>query len=466
MKILIVDDEKIALSSLKRLLKFRGITDVTTCIDGNKSIEIIKKNNFDIVLLDILMPDIDGLQILKKTKPYKPNTEFIMLTAIDEIVTVVDAIRNGAYDYLVKPVDTERLFLSLHHAFERKGLLDAVKSNLTQDQEIPEEFSSIITQSPKMKELIAYSHTMARGGIPIFISGESGTGKELMARSIHKAGSFPDGPFVAVNVSSIPESLFESQFFGHIKGSFTGANENHPGFFEQANRGTLFLDEIGELPLNLQPKLLRVLEEKTVTRIGSTKPIQLDIRTTSASNRDLDSACAKGRFRLDLLYRIKSAHIHLPPLRERKDDIELLSSYFLSTSAKKHNKTINGFHPDAMKKLLSGKFPGNIRELSQVIENAVLVAHSTFILPEHLKIKDIKSQISKNSRKLCSLKENYYSHIAYVLNHTEGNKKQAAQILGISTRQVQRKISEMKEDPQLKSYLKDIEIENTTDFIM
>jgi transcriptional regulator with PAS, ATPase and Fis domain len=296
-----------------------------------------------------------------------------------------------------------------------------------------------------MKSLLTYAATMAQSGNPVLITGESGTGKELMARGIHRAGPTPKGPFVAVNVSAIPTTMFETQFFGHVRGAFTGAESNYRGFFEQADGGVLFLDEIGELPFNLQAKLLRILEDKLVTPLGGNKAIHVDVRVISATNMDLDTACQEGKFRLDLLYRLKSTHIHLPPLREREGDIALLAHHFLGEANHRHAKEVTGFSPEAMDALLRSDYPGNIRELHQVIENAVLVAESHLVLPHHL--GKTPARQSLYSRRLCSLQENEETHVAYVLVNTGGNRRQTAEILGITIRQLQRKLAQMRADP-------------------
>ena len=446
MRILIVDDEELSLTSVRRLLQWRGIKDVDICDNGRDAIRRIKDTDYDIVLLDLLMPEVDGLQVLETTKPYKPHTEFIILTAMDDIPTTVNAVRLGAYDYLVKPVDNDLLILSIERAYERRGLLKSL-SGICRDpsSQVPAGFSDMITQSPRMKALLTYAQTMARSGNPVLITGESGTGKELVARGIHRSGPFPDGPFVAVNVSAIPTTMFETQFFGHTRGAFTGAESNYRGFFEQADGGTLFLDEIGELPFGLQAKLLRVLEDKLVTPLGGAKAVQVHVRVISATNMDLDKACQEGKFRLDLLYRLKSAHIHLPPLREREGDIALLAHYFLEGANQRHAKEVTGFSPEAMDVILRSDYPGNIRELFQIIDNAVLVAESHLILPHHL--GKTPSRPSIFSRRLCSLKENDETHVAYVLVNTSGNRRQAAEILGITVRQLQRKLAHMRSDP-------------------
>ena len=455
MRILIVDDEEVALNSIKRLLKWRGIRNVDTSASGRDAIARIKETEFDIVLLDLLMPEIDGLQVLESTKPYRPHTEFIILTAIDDIPTTVKAIRLGAYDYLVKPIDNDLLILAIKRAYEHRGLLISLSATAGYDKsKVPNAFADIITQCPRMCSLLSYAQVMAGGGNPIMITGESGTGKELVAKGIHQAGPMPQGPFIAVNVSAIPASMFESQFFGHAKGAFTGADAPHNGYFEQADGGTLFLDEIGELPIGLQTKLLRVLEEKSFYPLGSSKPVWVDVRVISASNADIEKACQEGNFRLDLLYRLKSVHIHLPPLRERSGDIPLLALHFLRKSCQNYKKEVTGFSPEAMDLLNGRNYPGNVRELSQIVDNAVLLAESDFILPSHLGM--ISTKQSTLSRQLCTLKENDEAQLVYVLKNVNGDRGKAAQILGITVRQMQRKIAAMKKNPQWESVLGDI----------
>jgi len=452
MNILIVDDEEISLSSVKRVLRWKGIRNVETCSGGKEAIARIREGNFDIVLLDLLMPEVDGFQVLESAKPFSPYTEFIILTAVHDIPATVRAVRLGAYDYLVKPIDNELLFLSIERAYEHRSLLLGLSGSFKPDSGEYPAFSQIVTGSPRMLSLISYAQVMARGGNPILITGESGTGKELMARAIHNAGPRPDGPFIAVNVSAIPATMFESHFFGHVKGAFTGAETSHKGFFEQADGGTLFLDEIGELPTGLQSKFLRVLEEKSFVPLGGNKTVHVDVRFLSATNSDLSCACREGRFRIDLLYRIKSAHINLPPLRERREDIPLLASHFLKLSAVKHGREIGSFSPEAMDLLTAADYPGNVRELSQIVENALLVCDSSVILPHHLGMSALQPS-SSLSRRLCTLRENYETHIAFVLSSTNGDRKQAAQILGITLRQLQRVLAEMKQDPRWSDLL-------------
>ncbi|MFC1563501.1 sigma-54-dependent transcriptional regulator [candidate division KSB1 bacterium] len=459
MKILLVDDEEIALKSVKMLLSRKGIRDVNTCSSGKEAIGLIKKQDYDIVLLDLIMPEVDGLEVLKETKPFKPDTEFIILTAVDEVPTTVKALKLGAYDYLVKPTDSERLLLTLKNAYEHKGLMTGKAGSYTdlKDKSIPEEFSHIIANCPRMRELLSYADVMARSDIPILITGETGTGKEMVTLGIHRASPYRDGPFIPVNVSAIPEALFESQFFGHVKGAFTGAIDDHTGFFEQADKGSLFLDEIGELPYNLQSKILRAIEESRITRIGGKKSISFNARIISATNKNLDEACREKSFRLDLLYRLKSAHIHLPPLRERKADLPLLMDHLLKTACEKYKKDIRGLSREAMDLLRNMVFPGNIRELSQLITKAVLAADSDMIYPYHLgEEKYLEAENNLFEQMVCCLKDNEDKHVVYVLKNTGGDKNKAAETLGISLRQLQRKISALKNNPRWDAILSDI----------
>lgn len=463
MKVLIVDDEQIALTSIKRLLRRRGIRNVELCNHGAAAIARLKQDDFDIVLLDLLMPEVDGLKVLETIKPYRPHTEFIILTAVHDITMAVKALRLGAYDYLVKPADNELLLLAIERAYEHKGLITGISAMPVESEEHPENdsFADIITQYPRLNDILRFLNVMAKSGNPILVTGESGTGKELVARGIHRAGLNKEGPFMAVNVASIPETMFESQFFGHVRGAFTGADKDHEGYFEQANGGTLFLDEIGELAHHLQVKFLRVLEDKLVVRLGDTKPHHVDMCIVSATNSDLDKACQEGRFRLDLFYRLKSTRVHLPPLRERKGDIPLLTKYFLSKACEHFGKKIVSVDPQAIEILNDYNYPGNIRELQQIIDNAILICDGDTILPHHLSVfqplqtkKSISTCVS--DRNLCSLKENDEAHVVFTLTQTNGNRKEAALLLGITIRQLQRKIVDIKNSPRWRNEYSDI----------
>jgi DNA-binding NtrC family response regulator len=281
----------------------------------------------------------------------------------------------------------------------------------------------------------------------MLITGETGTGKELLAQGIHRAGPYGKGPFVSVNVTSVPESLFESHFFGHAKGAFTGAEKAHKGYFEQANHGVLYLDEIGEMPLTLQAKLLRVLEENAVERLGDSGPRNLDMGVISSTNRNLDDACQKGFFRLDLLYRIKSAQVHLPPLRERPLDIPPLAGHFLKLACGLNGKREKRISSEAMDQLVRKPYPGNVRELKHMVENAVLMANGNTLYPHHFESGQSSTKPVSNRRSLCSLKENEAAHVAFVMEQVSGDRKKAAGILNVTVRQVQRKLVQLREHP-------------------
>ena len=447
MKILVVDDEPVAVSSIRLILKRRGVRNVVTCDNGAAAIDLIKQGDFDIVILDLLMPGVDGFQVLEAAKPFKPEVEFVILTAMDDVASAVKSVQLGAYDYLVKPVDNDRLFMAIERAYERRGLRAGLAGSCTRvkEAEIPEAFSAIITRNPRMIELLSYAQIMARSNNPIMITGESGTGKELMARGLHQAGPAADGPFVAVNVSAIPETIFESQVFGHVRGAFTGAGAGYKGFFQQADGGTLFLDELGELPLRMQPKLLRVIEEQTVVPLGSNRPVPVNVRIVSATTVDVDKAMKEGKFRLDLMCRLKSVHIHLPPLRERDGDIPHLAEHFFVQACERYQKTLRGFSPAAMEVLMRKELPGNIRSLIHEVENAVLLADGELIEPQHLGAAE--QSVPLAARTLCSLKEDHFRQVAFVMAATGGDTGQAARILGISVRQVQRLMLRIREQP-------------------
>ena len=449
-----MDDEPIALKSLKRLLHRRGIEDCDLCENGGEALRLLEKNRYDVVLLDIVMPGMDGLQVLEAAAPSSPGAEFIMLTAVDDTSHAVRATKLGAYDYLVKPVDNDRLLLTIERAYERKGLKAGIGAVLCdgETRHPSKHFKDFITQAPRMRELFAYIEVMAASDIPILICGESGTGKELVARGIHRGSRYASGPFVPVNMSSIPDTLFESHFFGHTKGAFTGAAD-YVGYFEQADGGTLFLDEVGDLPLHLQPKLLRVLEDKTFNRLGDNRPVLVDVRIVSASNKNLDAECRANRFRSDLLFRLKSTVIPLPPLRDRPADIPILAEHFVKEIAKKMGKPEMRLSPEAARDLMTGSYPGNARELLQMVTNAVIVAEGSVIYPGHFNIGNEGG--AADARTLSSLKENEEAQIVYVLKQTGGDRKEACRILGVSLRQLQRKIATLRNHPKWRDLLND-----------
>jgi len=366
---------------------------------------------------------------MKRAKAISPNIEVIIITAYGSIPTAITAIREGAYDYIEKPFCPERAELLIEKLVEHQGLIE---ENISLHQKLEERyrFENIIAKSPKMRQVIEVIKVVAKSNATVLITGETGTGKELVAQAIHSQSHRRGKPFVAVSCAALPETLLESELFGHEKGSFTGAYAQKKGKFEVANRGTLFLDEIGEMSANIQVHLLRVLEEKGFTRVGGNEPIKVDVRVISATNRDIKEAVASGQFREDLYYRLNVVNIELPPLRERKEDIPLLAQHFLNKFALDNHKEVTGFSPEATDFLLRYDWPGNIRELENAIERAVILAKKPLIevtdLPQQNLVVARSISLEKN------LKQVEMNHIRNVLAETKGNYTEAARILGIS----------------------------------
>lgn len=437
-KLLVVDDEAIIRESLHDWLTDAGY-QVFIAENGPKALELIKKEGLKIVITDLVMPGMDGIELMKKAKELQPNIEVIIITAYASISTAIAAMKEGAFDYIEKPFCPERAELLVKKLADHQEL---VEENLSLRQKLEDHyhFEDIIAKSSKMQRLIEVIKIVAKTNATVLITGESGTGKELVARAIHSQSHRPNKPFVAVSCAALPESLLESELFGHEKGSFTGAYVQKKGKFEFANGGTLFLDEIGEMSANIQVHLLRVLEEKEFTRVGGNEPIKVDVRVISATNKDLRRAIANGQFREDLYYRLNVVAIELPPLRERKEDIPLLAQHFLSKFALENQKNITEFSPDAIKFLLEYDWPGNIRELENAIERAVILSKDSFItiadLPHENLLLTGSALVGKN------IKEVEKNHIMNVLCETGGNYSEAARILGISRMTLYNKVKE------------------------
>jgi DNA-binding NtrC family response regulator len=447
--ILIIDDELSFLRSLRRLLWDQGYEDVFIEQNPLNVFKLIEENNFDLIILDVSMPEMDGITLLEKISQTHPRIPIIMVTAVDTLETALKAIKLGAYEYLTKPPDTNRLFLTIKRAIEQRLLYlerDSLRTPKISFKTHKENFANIITNSPEMFKVFDIVEIFAPTNETILIIGETGTGKDLIAKKIHELSPRKDFPFISVNLASISSSLFESELFGHVKGSFTGATQDKSGFFEAANMGTIFLDEIGELPKELQGKLLRTIQYSEIYRIGSTKPINLNIRIIAATNKDLGEAVEKKEFRADLFYRLNRGYIQLPPLRERRNDIELLLNYFLEIGNKNYNKNIKGFTPDILHKLESYPFPGNIRELENVVFNAVAKTKdgekiTEIVLPSS---QIIKEEIISEGDPLITLDEALKRHILNVLKNVNGNTTKAATILGVSERTLQRRLQQIK----------------------
>jgi DNA-binding NtrC family response regulator len=451
MKILLVDDEKIACNSIRRMLKAEGIRDVAIALSGREALEVLKKESFDVVLLDVMMPGMNGDAVLEEAKKIDLEAEYIMLTALDDIQTAVRCLKLGAYDYLTKPADHDTIMRTFNHAYEHKLLLKGLAGfTYDTDDPLPPPFQKIKTSDKNLLKTLRFAAILAVTETGIMITGETGTGKELVARAIHEISNRRNGPFVAVNVSAIAENLFESAFFGHVRGAFTGADKEANGYIEAAERGTLFLDEIGDLSGAHQAKILRVLQEQDYFKVGSSVSRRANIRFISATNKDLKALCKQNRFRTDLYYRLRTGHIHLPPLRTRGGDVLLLAHHFLNESNKKYGKKTT-FTPGALAALQQAELQGNVRELAQIIERAVLAKEQKKgITPGDLDLelfRESNKESSYSAAPMITLKECRMRHILGVLKNCGGNRTHAAEALGISVRQLQKYLAKLQDHP-------------------
>jgi two-component system response regulator PilR (NtrC family) len=356
---------------------------VTMAESGKKAVEAFGKAPYDLVISDIKMPDMSGVDVLREVKQSAPETPVIMITAYSSAETAVDALRLGAYDYIAKPFKVDELKVTIKNALEKTRLTEEVVS-LKRALRQKHGLGSLLGRSPKMIKLFELIKSVAPTNSTVLITGESGTGKELAARAIHTNSTRQAAQFVSVNCGAVPETLLESELFGHLRGSFTGATANHKGLFEVAHQGTIFLDEIAEMSPSMQVKLLRVLQDKTFRSIGSTEEIEVDVRIIAATNKELEKVVAEKAFREDLYYRLNVIPIHMPPLRERRDDIEMLAEHFLAKASAEMGKKIAKISDEAMKLMTQHDWPGNVRELENVIERAVALESSQVILPERL----------------------------------------------------------------------------------
>ncbi len=439
-RILVVDDDLAHSTTLKTLLSTWGY-DVICVEDGEDAVYFVKKTPFDLILMDIKMIKIDGIEALKRIKGYNPAIPIIMMTAYSSVESAVEALKAGAYDYLIKPLDFDALRLNIQRALEH---LELKKENKRLKQSLGEnfDFNNIIGKSESIKKLLEKVAMVAPSDANVLITGESGTGKELIARAIHLNSNRKQGPFITVNCAALTETLLESELFGHEKGAFTGADKRREGRFVGANNGTIFLDEIGEMPMSMQPKLLRVIQEKEVQPLGSDKTVKVDVRIIAATNRDLEDEVIKGNFREDLFYRLNVVNLHMPSLRDRRDDIPILANYFLKLYAEKNKKQIKGITPRAMDLLLKHNWPGNVRELENAMEHAVVLSTGEYISEKELPLrirKNLQPNIIEEDAKTArdqaiSLDEIEKQAIIRALKIAGGNKSEAARILKINRR--------------------------------
>jgi DNA-binding NtrC family response regulator len=440
-KILVIDDERIALRNLEHVMQKEGY-EVTATQSGPNALKLLEEHPFDVVLTDLRMEKVDGMQILKKSRELYPDTEVIMITGYATLDSAVESMKHGAFYYIAKPFKLEEV---------RKVVKEAVhKVRLkTENRQLREQLESyqgrvkIITQDPNMQKLLETARQIAPTDCNVLITGESGTGKELFARFIHLNSKRAEGPFFAINCGAFNEELLSNELFGHEKGAFTGANSVKKGLLEMASGGTLFMDEVTEMPPSMQVKLLRVIQEKEVLRVGGTESLKVDVRFVAATNRDIHDSMKSGAFRQDLYFRLNVVSLRIPPLSERKDDIPLLSYYFLKKYALLMKKGVTEIAEDVITLLMNYDFPGNVRELENIIERGVAMTNGAAIetghLPEDLRELNIKT-FRKKEGKIPSLEEQEMTYIQWVLNEVGGNKTLAAQILGIDRVSLWRKL--------------------------
>jgi len=425
--ILVVDDEEPFRRLLKKELTRKGYF-VEVASDGSEAQHLLRDSSFDVILLDVVMPGVDGLSLMKKMKEDPSAPAIIVLTGKATVETAVEAMKNGAHDYLTKPYKLDELAIVIERTYEFSRL--SVKSKLLEQelvrQEAPFEF---VGKSRQLQDILTLIQKVAPTDSAVFIQGESGTGKELVANTVWRFSTRKDAPFIALNCATLSENLIESEIFGHEKGAFTSAYQMKRGLVEVADRGTLFLDEIGELPFSLQAKLLRFLDAGEFRRVGGNKSLRADVRLIAATNKDLLAMIKSGTFREDLYYRLNVINITIPPLRERKEDVNDLARYFLKKYAKKLGKSITAFTTEVMELLSSYRWPGNVRELENVIERAVIVCETDTIGAEDLSLSSYSGIDDLNVNP--SLEEMEKTYIRRVLSETAGNQSKASQLLGI-----------------------------------
>ncbi len=424
-KILIVDDEPQILKILSRLLSKLNC-EISTAGTGEEALELIGKEGFDLIILDLRLPGLSGIEVLKETKRKSPASSVVVITAYGSVETAIQAMKLGADDFLQKPFDTEQLGLVVRRALERSDILKKSSDGNT----LKELEFELLGNSRAIQEVKHMIERVARVRSTVLITGETGTGKELVARLIHQFSDRSEKPFIAVNSAAIPATLLENQFFGHIKGAFTDAIENRPGYFEEADGGTIFLDEIGDLDLNLQAKILRVLQEGEVTRVGSARPTPVNARVIAATNRNLRRMVEDKQFRQDLYYRLSVLPINVPPVREHKEDLPILINHILNKLARATGHKITGVSPEFLETLRNFAFPGNVRELENIIEHSVLLTTGTILTPDTLPAEVMES-----------------AEIAGLSNKSVGD--------GLTLKQAKARMTEMVESKLIKQVLEE-----------
>ena len=438
-RILLVDDEKIALRNLEHIMKKEGYNVMTTQ-SGSQAIKMLETSGeyeFDVVLTDLKMPGVDGMEVLAQSKRLWPDTEVIMVTGYATMDSAIEAVKAGAYHYVSKPFELDEVRRVVKKALEKRAL--KLENRRLKEKLAGINGVNIITEDADMRKVLSIAKQIAQSDVSVLITGESGTGKELMARFIHDHSSRANAPFMGINCGVFTEELLSNELFGHEKGSFTGADQRKKGLIESAAGGTLLLDEITEMPPGMQVKLLRTLQEREIMPIGSTEPIKIDIRFVAATNRDIIKMVSDGRFRQDLYFRINVMNIYLPPLAKRRQDIPLLTHYFINKYNSRTNKEVTGVSPEALRQLMVYDFPGNVRELENIVERAIVLARGETIEIEHLPEMAVHT-FRSNKGIMPSLDDQERSYIEWVLDQTDGNKTKAAEILGIDRVSLWRKL--------------------------
>ncbi len=443
-RILIVEDEPIARENLDHVLRKEGY--ITMAVEsGQEAFKALEKGEFDLVMTDLRMQQVDGLQVLERTKELFPDTEVIMITGYATVSSAVEAMQKGAYHYLAKPYKIEEMRILVRKALEKRSLRQEVV-DLKRQVESQKGLPLLIGKTPQIEALKSTIQQIAPTDATVLILGETGTGKELVAKAIHHLSLRAEKRFLAINCGAFTEELLASELFGHERGAFTGARAVKKGLLESAPGGSIFLDEIGDMPLSMQVKLLRVLQEKSLIRVGGTNEIPVDIRILAATNKDLKGQVERGTFRQDLYYRINVVTLYVPTLAERRDDIPLLCQHFLQKFAAAQGKQIDRIASEVMDRLMDYEFPGNIRELENIMERAVTLAAGPVIEVSHLP-KDFQQpgfQLQRRPKKeFATLEENEQEYIAYILKQMNGNKTKAAEVLGIDRVSLWRKLKKL-----------------------
>jgi DNA-binding NtrC family response regulator len=451
-KVLVIDDDDSGREALAMLLRSAGY-EVTSAATGLSALDLIGREQYQVIVSDLFLPDKSGLDILQDVHKVSPATDFIVVTGHASAQTAVRAMKEGAFDYITKPIDFDELKIVVSKALEKQKLLSE-NMYLRRQLQGRFEFSNIIGTSPAMNLVFERMSRIVKTDSAVLVSGESGTGKELVARALHYNGTRKDLPFIAVNCSAIPEALLESELFGHVRGAFTGAIKDKPGKFEAANHGTIFLDEIGTLPLHLQAKLLRVLQEHEVERVGSNKTVKLHVRVISATNSDLENMVKRGEFREDLYYRLNVIPLHLPPLRERQQDIMYLTAFFLEKQCRIMGRAPCSISKQALEALEQYSWPGNVRELENLIERMIVLTDASVITIDDIPAKIIGEKgagealsvtmPSQGVDLVATVSRIEQSLICQALESAGGVKAKAASLLGINRTTLVEKIKRLK----------------------